>query len=97
MAGFDKNIGGSENMGVDDRFNLVVSVSNNSHGEVTVKSIRAEQSHNDTVRYRVDSSFRKFEGASLPSRREALSTFGRRPWRFASRFCSRATARPWRT
>jgi hypothetical protein len=60
MAGFDQPVGG-ENVDIDDRFDLLVQVSNNSHGEVTVATIRAEQSHTDSARYRIQSSFRRFD------------------------------------
>ena len=59
MAGFDKPPG--ETVGVDDRFELLVSVSNNSNGEITVTSIRGEQSHTDTARYRIENTFRRFD------------------------------------
>src|SRR5688572_28068154 len=60
MAGFDQPVGG-ENLDVDDRFELLVQVSNNSHGEITVTSVRAEQGHTDTAQYRVETSFRRFD------------------------------------
>lgn len=60
MAGFDQPVGG-ENAAVDDRFELLVQVSNNSNGDLTVTSIRAEQSHTDSAQYRVDNAFRRFD------------------------------------
>lgn len=59
MAGLDN--GTLREDGTDNRFELVVEVSNNSHGEVTVTAIRAEQVNRDTSRYRVDSGYRKYD------------------------------------
>ena len=58
-AGFDGRIGTME--GADDRFDLVVEVSNNSHEEVTVSYIRADQMDRRNARYAVDRSYRKFD------------------------------------
>jgi hypothetical protein len=47
--------------GTEDRLDLIVEVSNNSNGDVTVKAIRAEQQHADDASYRFDSGYRKFD------------------------------------
>lgn len=46
--------------GREDRFDLMVEVANNSHGEVTVDFIRIEQPSDSGARYRIESSYRKF-------------------------------------
>ena len=57
MAGLDKS---SVENRMDDRVQLLVNVSNNSHQELTVKSIRAEQLRQDVARVLIDAGTRQF-------------------------------------
>lgn len=45
----------------ESRFMILVDISNNSHDEVTVKSIRVEQSSNQAARYVFDTGYGKYD------------------------------------
>ena len=66
MAGLDKS---SVENRMDDRVQLLVNVSNNSHQELTVTSIRAEQSRTDQTRVLIDAGTRQFNHV-LPEGKE---------------------------
>jgi hypothetical protein len=59
IAGFD-NLPAGQGVN-DDRFDLLLEISNNSHGEVTVTAIRVEQQHANTAAYRIDPAGKKFD------------------------------------
>lgn len=59
IAGFD-NMPAGESVN-EDRFDLLIEVSNNSHGEVTVKSVRLEQQHPEMASYRIQNVWRTFD------------------------------------
>jgi hypothetical protein len=61
IVGFD-NLPVGEGLG-EDRFDLLVEVSNNSHAEVTVTGIRVDQQHASSARYRIDGVRQKFDDA----------------------------------
>lgn len=66
MAGMDKS---SVENRMDDRVQLLVNVSNNSHQELTVMSIRAEQVRTDETRVLIDAGTRQFNQV-LPEGKE---------------------------
>lgn len=62
MAGLDARMLGERD---EDQFDLMVEVSNNSHEEVTVDFIRAQQAAAESSAYRVDTGYRRF-GEVIP-------------------------------
>lgn len=46
---------------IDQRFDLIVEVSNNSHEDVTVTSIRVEQPLHENARFIIENSYRQFD------------------------------------
>lgn len=47
--------------GTEDQFEILVEVANNSHEDLTVKSVKIDQHTPDVADYRIDSSWRKFD------------------------------------
>ena len=59
MAGVDAP--GLHMDGTRDQFDAIVEISNNSHEEVTVKTIRVEQVANDSSPYLVETGYGKYD------------------------------------
>lgn len=59
MAGVDAP--GLHMDGTHDQFDAIVEISNNSHEEVTVKTIRVEQVENESSPYLVESGYGKYD------------------------------------
>lgn len=47
--------------GTEDQFEILVEVANNSHEDVTVKSVKVDQHTPDVAAYRIDNSWRNFD------------------------------------
>ena len=47
--------------GAEDQFEILVEVANNSHEDLTVKSVKVDQHTPDVADYRIDNSWRKFD------------------------------------
>jgi hypothetical protein len=63
----------------DDRFAILVEVSNNSHADVTVESIRVEQIASSSARYLFDRAYRTYDQVIEPGKDHLfeLATNGR--------------------
>ncbi len=57
-AGLDRRIGEAA---FGEQFEMLVEIANNSHEDVTVTSVRVEQTSSESAAYRFDNSYRKFD------------------------------------
>jgi hypothetical protein len=57
-AGLDRRIGEGA---FGEQFEMLVEIANNSHEDVTVTSVRVEQTSSENAPYRFDNSYRKFD------------------------------------
>ena len=57
-AGLDRRIGEGA---FTEQFEMLVEIANNSHEDVTVTSVRVEQTSSENAQYRFDNSYRKFD------------------------------------